>query len=243
MLNRKLPSLMKKIRRPTSKAPRPNTRFLKNIIRETDNHNAALRAKEAEEARARARKLRAGNRKETELEPQDGRRHKSHYDTKNEKPSKRRRVNSSDDDYALRAKEAEEARARARKLREGKRKETEPEVQGERKKRNHYDTKDDKPSKRRRINSSDDDDERRKRRHDESRSHRSEQHLDDKRSRHHRRPHSEDSQTIETDANRPPRHHKHHPRSQRHHRSARSSKRPTRPDEKRPTHRQTGTIA
>ncbi len=44
--------------RPTINAPRPNTRFLKNIIKETDSHNAALRAKEAEESRARLRELR-----------------------------------------------------------------------------------------------------------------------------------------------------------------------------------------
>ncbi|KAL8810070.1 MAG: hypothetical protein Q9223_007830, partial [Gallowayella weberi] len=41
--------------RPTSNAPKPNTRFLKNIIKETDNHNAALRAKEVADARLRLR--------------------------------------------------------------------------------------------------------------------------------------------------------------------------------------------
>ncbi|TKA55304.1 hypothetical protein B0A55_12298 [Friedmanniomyces simplex] len=39
-------------------APKPNTRFLRNIIRETDSHNAALKAKEEEESRARLRDLR-----------------------------------------------------------------------------------------------------------------------------------------------------------------------------------------
>lgn len=43
--------------RSTFNAPKPNTRFLKNIIRETDSHNAALRAKEVEESRARLRVL------------------------------------------------------------------------------------------------------------------------------------------------------------------------------------------
>ncbi|KAK1036743.1 hypothetical protein LTS16_013467 [Friedmanniomyces endolithicus] len=38
-------------------APKPNTRFLRNIIRETDSHNAALKAKEEEESRARLREL------------------------------------------------------------------------------------------------------------------------------------------------------------------------------------------
>ncbi|KAI9778253.1 MAG: hypothetical protein M1839_008277 [Geoglossum umbratile] len=44
-------------KRPTTNAPKPNTRFLRNIIRETDSHNAALRAKEADESRARLKAL------------------------------------------------------------------------------------------------------------------------------------------------------------------------------------------
>lgn len=38
-------------------APKPNTRFLRNIIRHTDSHNAALLAKEREESRAKRREL------------------------------------------------------------------------------------------------------------------------------------------------------------------------------------------
>ena len=38
-------------------APKPNTRFLKNIIRETKSHNAALLAKERLDARAREKEL------------------------------------------------------------------------------------------------------------------------------------------------------------------------------------------
>ncbi|KAL8822496.1 MAG: hypothetical protein Q9191_006766 [Dirinaria sp. TL-2023a] len=52
-------------KRPTTNAPKPNTRFLKNIIRETDNHNAALKVKEAEDARARLRKLKRDSRAAT----------------------------------------------------------------------------------------------------------------------------------------------------------------------------------
>ncbi|KAL8972117.1 MAG: hypothetical protein Q9183_000711 [Haloplaca sp. 2 TL-2023] len=44
-------------KRPTTNAPKPNTRFLKNIIKETDSHNAALKAKEAADARARLRNV------------------------------------------------------------------------------------------------------------------------------------------------------------------------------------------
>ncbi|KAL8839049.1 MAG: hypothetical protein Q9170_001885 [Blastenia crenularia] len=42
-------------KRPTTNAPKPNTRFLKNIIKETDSHNAALRTTEVADARARLR--------------------------------------------------------------------------------------------------------------------------------------------------------------------------------------------
>ncbi|KAK3702146.1 hypothetical protein LTR37_015121 [Vermiconidia calcicola] len=50
-------------------APKPNTRFLRNVIRETDSHNATLKAKEEEESRARLRELRKGKRRrEDEVE-------------------------------------------------------------------------------------------------------------------------------------------------------------------------------
>ncbi|KAF9889793.1 hypothetical protein FE257_006883 [Aspergillus nanangensis] len=44
--------------RPTGTAPKPNTRFLRNIIKETDNHNTALKRKEDRDARERMRQLR-----------------------------------------------------------------------------------------------------------------------------------------------------------------------------------------
>ncbi|KAF1809956.1 hypothetical protein P152DRAFT_441026 [Eremomyces bilateralis CBS 781.70] len=47
-------------KRPTTQAPKPNTRFLKHILRETDSHNAALLAKEAGESRARLRAMQRG---------------------------------------------------------------------------------------------------------------------------------------------------------------------------------------
>ncbi|KAK3711851.1 hypothetical protein LTR37_009369 [Vermiconidia calcicola] len=50
-------------------APKPNTRFLRNVIRETDSHNAALKAREEEESRARLSELRKGKRRrEDEVE-------------------------------------------------------------------------------------------------------------------------------------------------------------------------------
>ncbi|KAE8150491.1 hypothetical protein BDV25DRAFT_154332 [Aspergillus avenaceus] len=45
-------------KRPTGAAPKPNTRFLRHIIKETDSHNAALKRKEEREARERMRQLR-----------------------------------------------------------------------------------------------------------------------------------------------------------------------------------------
>lgn len=38
-------------------APKPNTRFLRNIVRDVDSHNSALKAREEAEARARQRRL------------------------------------------------------------------------------------------------------------------------------------------------------------------------------------------
>ncbi|KAL2065631.1 hypothetical protein VTL71DRAFT_3301 [Oculimacula yallundae] len=43
--------------KPPASKPKPNTRFLRNIIKDTDSHNAALLAKEAAESRARLEKL------------------------------------------------------------------------------------------------------------------------------------------------------------------------------------------
>jgi hypothetical protein len=50
-----------KFYRPTNHAPKPNLRFLRNILRETDNHNAALLAKEAEESKAKLKDLKSGS--------------------------------------------------------------------------------------------------------------------------------------------------------------------------------------
>ena len=41
----------------SSGAPKPNTNFLRNIIRQTDSHNASLLAKETEESRLRLRQM------------------------------------------------------------------------------------------------------------------------------------------------------------------------------------------
>ncbi|KAG0650513.1 hypothetical protein D0Z07_3284 [Hyphodiscus hymeniophilus] len=43
--------------KPPASKPKPNTRFLRNIIKDTDSHNAALLAKEAADSRARLHSL------------------------------------------------------------------------------------------------------------------------------------------------------------------------------------------
>jgi hypothetical protein len=50
--------------RPPASKPKPNTRFLRNIIKDTDNHNAALLAKEAAESRARLQSLASNEHRE-----------------------------------------------------------------------------------------------------------------------------------------------------------------------------------
>jgi len=45
------------VNRAPANKPKPNTRFLRNIIKDTDSHNAALLAKEAADAKARLREL------------------------------------------------------------------------------------------------------------------------------------------------------------------------------------------
>ncbi|KAL4805548.1 hypothetical protein BDV18DRAFT_141242 [Aspergillus unguis] len=63
--------------RPSGSAPKPNTRFLRHIIKETDNHNAALKRKEEREARERARQLREQG-SSTRDNTKDRHHHRSH---------------------------------------------------------------------------------------------------------------------------------------------------------------------
>ncbi|KAJ9361830.1 hypothetical protein C8Q69DRAFT_494402 [Paecilomyces variotii] len=80
-------------RRPTTGAPKPNTRFLKNILRDTDSHNAALKRKEEEETRERMRNLRA--------EKSSSGRSRRH-DEDRERAAKRRRVTDRDEEISSR---------------------------------------------------------------------------------------------------------------------------------------------
>ncbi|KAI1827663.1 hypothetical protein F4861DRAFT_535869 [Xylaria intraflava] len=87
--------------------PKPNTRFLNNIIRDTHSHNRALLAKENAESRARLRDLDAADRQTRDDEARRERRSKpGPSDTRKRmlgditailtSPSKRRRPNESD---------------------------------------------------------------------------------------------------------------------------------------------------
>ena len=59
--------------RPSNNAPKANTRFLKNIIKETDSHNAALRAKEARDSRAQLKAIKRGEHSKAKDGREDGR--------------------------------------------------------------------------------------------------------------------------------------------------------------------------
>ncbi|KAF2146355.1 uncharacterized protein K452DRAFT_355756 [Aplosporella prunicola CBS 121167] len=88
-------------KRPTGAAPKPNTRFLRNILRETDTHNQALLAKEAEESRARLKALR-DKRREYGVEGEQSRSKDGHgavehrHRDRDERPAKRRRTDDGD---------------------------------------------------------------------------------------------------------------------------------------------------
>lgn len=91
--------------RPTSSAPKPNTRFLRNIIRETDSHNAALLEKEAEDSKAR---LRALQRDRKRVQPEQ-----SLYSARprhEEQVAKRKRDNGEEDGSTRKRRETENPR-------------------------------------------------------------------------------------------------------------------------------------
>ncbi|KEF58162.1 uncharacterized protein A1O9_06088 [Exophiala aquamarina CBS 119918] len=75
--------------RPTNAAPKPNTRFLQTLVREADNHNAALKKKEELEARIRLRKIREGG---SLASPDRLHESESKHRQGHERPTKRRRL-------------------------------------------------------------------------------------------------------------------------------------------------------
>ncbi|KAK7511942.1 uncharacterized protein IWZ02DRAFT_485242 [Phyllosticta citriasiana] len=87
-------------KRPTSKAPKPNTRFLRNILRETDSHNAALLAKEEAEAKARLTSLKnkRAPRDAKSILGKDLREAERSRRGREERPPKRQRMDAGDND-------------------------------------------------------------------------------------------------------------------------------------------------
>jgi len=155
-------TLLTNSHRPVNK-PKPNTRFLRNIIKDTDSHNAALLAKEAAESKARLMSLET---KEKRAGADIRKRQLGHItahltggfprrDSKSERPEKRKRGTTKSDD---------EADARGRRDREG------PQESG---KRSHVD---DRSIRSKRLSRNSDDNRRRSRSKDRSEKHRDERH-------------------------------------------------------------------
>ncbi|KAJ8118000.1 hypothetical protein OPT61_g933 [Boeremia exigua] len=92
-------------KRPRPGAPKPNTNFLRHIIRQTDSHNAALLAKEAEESSSRLRQMnRQRERGRTELVDRakrriEGRLSPPRDEDPRQRRARRRTDNEDGDDY------------------------------------------------------------------------------------------------------------------------------------------------
>lgn len=64
----------------TNSAPKPNTRFLQSILRETDSHNAALKKKEELEARLRLQAIRNGKTRGVEAEGRESKKRRGDFE-------------------------------------------------------------------------------------------------------------------------------------------------------------------
>ncbi|KAF1344644.1 hypothetical protein BDV97DRAFT_303451 [Delphinella strobiligena] len=85
-------------KRPTGSAPKPNTRFLNNLIRDTTSHNAALLAKEADESEARLRRLREKEGRLRGKPEQQLYSARARHDGSAARPTKRRRLSEDMDE-------------------------------------------------------------------------------------------------------------------------------------------------
>ncbi|MCJ1393474.1 hypothetical protein MMC18_006349 [Xylographa bjoerkii] len=206
-------------KRPTTNAPRPNTRFLKNIILETDSHNAALKFKETEEARLRLRRLQGvgdlqkSSRNRKRGSSRDGRLFRyDDADADNGGRQKRRRL---DDDATPRDRPSRRSEQVSSRTSTRAKDRAQPE--------------DDRPRRRRDISSED-------------------ERNDSEPSAHHRRRHhhhrSRRSRSRSSSADRSPdrsRHHKGHDRDKDRHRRRSRSRERHREHERRKLHRRKGT--
>ncbi|KAF2477287.1 uncharacterized protein BDR25DRAFT_277053 [Lindgomyces ingoldianus] len=133
------------------RAPKPNTRFLRHIIRETDSHNAALLAKEAEESRARLREL---NKEKMRKEKDERRREQGRLTppdmTDDERRhTKRKRPDYSDDEEQDRVRRRKREYADLEDYRSRKSRETERDRQKEKARYEHGKTESSKHRSRR----------------------------------------------------------------------------------------------
>ncbi|EFQ96331.1 hypothetical protein CFE70_009040 [Pyrenophora teres f. teres 0-1] len=101
-------------RRMNSRAPKPNKNFLRHIIRQTDSHNAALLAKEAEESRARLQKMNRERDGEGKSGQDEGRLTPApaHDDSRETHSSKRRHHRDDGDRHGKRARQGERESSR-----------------------------------------------------------------------------------------------------------------------------------
>lgn len=83
-------------RRPTGSGLKPNTRFLRTLVREVDSHNAALKKREELEARARLRSIQDEKRSRNDRDRKDHSEHGRHRDGDREKERERQKARGHD---------------------------------------------------------------------------------------------------------------------------------------------------
>ncbi|KAF2856651.1 hypothetical protein T440DRAFT_5107 [Plenodomus tracheiphilus IPT5] len=157
-------------RRAKSGAPKPNTNFLRHIIRQTDSHNAALLAKEAEESNARLKLMNRENERarrseaqkkqkkaegrltpvpsDEDIVPESSKRQRDRRDHGKERDGRRRarnRDSSEEARYRRDRDSSEEARYRRHR---------DSSEEARRRKRRHDESDDDRPTRKRRRSKS-----------------------------------------------------------------------------------------
>ncbi|KAF3936696.1 hypothetical protein ABW19_dt0200569 [Dactylella cylindrospora] len=86
-------------RKKPNSAPKPNTRFLRNLVKEADSHNTALLAKEAEEARLRLENFKRDERRRKDREREEEKGYsRSKSRSRSPEKSRRRRSRSRSND-------------------------------------------------------------------------------------------------------------------------------------------------
>lgn len=218
-------------RRPRSGAPKPNTQFLRHIIRQTDSHNSALLAKEAEESRARLRQLS----REKETGPRGAGRLTPPGVTDDEREYKKRKRSHRDDDDGRRRTRSPE-RTRRNTERDMSRKDRHS-VKDRRRDKDRYEDSSDEDGRSRHKHSRGSRDKSHRQRHPDSDRRKSRRDDEDTRHKHKsRRSYSSSSDRSRSPASR--RHHRssrHRDRSRSRHRHTSTSRHRSREHEERRT--------